>query len=32
MEKLKDGNIEMDTRVNIYVGKWRLMLVLNLAK
>ena len=32
MEKLKDGNIEMDTPVNIYVRKWRLILVLNLAK
>ena len=32
MEKLKDGNIDMATRVNIYVRKWRLMLVLNLAK
>ena len=31
MEKLKDANIEMDTCVNIYVRKWRLLLVLNIA-
>ena len=32
MERLKDGNVEMDTRVNIYVRKQRLLLVINLTK
>ena len=32
MERLKDGNVKLDLRVNIYVRKWRLLLVLNLNK
>ena len=32
MERLKDENVKLDTRVNIYVRKWRLLLVLNLNK
>ena len=32
MEILKDGNVKIDTRLNIYVRKWRLLLVLNLTK
>ena len=31
MERLKDGNVGLDTHVNIYV-RWRLLLVLNLTK
>ena len=32
MERLKDRNVEMETRANIYVRKLRLLLVLNLTK
>ena len=32
MEILKGGNVEIDIRVNIYVRKWRILLVLNLTK
>ena len=32
MERLKDGNVEMDTRNNMCFRKWRLLLVLNLTK
>ena len=32
IEKLKDGNDEMETRVNIHIRKWHLLLVLNLTK
>ena len=32
MERLKDGNFEMDTSVNVCFRKWRLLLVLNLAQ
>ena len=32
MERLKDGKVEMDTIVNIYVSKWCLLLVLHLSK
>ena len=32
MEKLKDVNNEVNTSMNIYVRKWRLLLVLNLTK
>ena len=32
MERLKVGNVEIDTGVSIYVRKWRLLLVLNLTK
>ena len=32
MEIFKDGNVEMDTCVNIYVRKGRLLSVLNLTK
>ena len=31
-ERLKDRNVELGSRVNIYVRKWRLLLVLNLPK
>ena len=31
-ERLKGRNVELDSRVNIYVRKWRLLLVLNLFK
>ena len=31
-ERLKDRNVDLDSRVNIYVRKWRLLLVLNLSK
>ena len=31
-ERLKDRNVELGSRVNIYVRKWRLLLVLNLSK
>ena len=32
MQRLKDGDVELDTRVNIYVRKWNLLLVLNVTK
>ena len=32
MERLKGGNVEKDTPVNIYATKWRLLSVLNLTK
>ena len=32
MERFKDRNVEIDTRVNTYVKKWRLLLVLNLGE
>ena len=32
MEKLKDGNVKLDKRVNIYVRKWRSLLVLKVTK
>ena len=32
MEWLIDGDVEMDTRLNMYYRKWRLLLVLNLSK
>ena len=32
MERLKDRNLEMDTRDNMYIRKWRLLLVINLIK
>ena len=32
MERLKDGNVKLYTVVNIDVRKWRLLLVLSLAK
>ena len=31
IERLKEGNVEGDTRVNIYDRKWHLLLVLNLT-
>ena len=32
MEILKDGNVKLDARFKINVGKWRLLLVLKLNK
>ena len=31
MERLKDGNVELDARVNIYLKKICLLLMLNLT-
>ena len=32
MPKLKDGHVELNTRVNIYVRKLSVLLVLNVTK
>ena len=32
LERLSDGNVEMDTRGNIHIRKWRLLSELNLTK